>query len=398
MKKKPVVIIGAGLGGLSCAVHLQKKGIPTIVFESNGHVGGRVRSYVNPQGQVRDFGFQVLLTSYPELRQVLDLERLNLKKFNSGALVVTREQGRIQKFLLSNPLQHPEEIFSGLFSSIIPFSDKALVMSLIAKAHLTKSQEHPGLTTFDFLRRHGFSERIIELFWRPFLSGVFLDSELSLPADYFLFLLRCFSSGSVAVPEGGMNQIPQQMADSLPEGTLRLNSPVASWSDHSVTLDSGECVEASTVVAAVPTHQEEAEFHSVTNYYFKTSHPPTTGKWLILLPRHEGFKINNAISMSAVSKNYGSHKDHVISASALGTDHSVAEIQKELLEVFPEYKDLTLDEVHTISRALPKIFHNVGFEIRNGIYCCGDQFSSPSINGALRSGRLTAEHIAKGWS
>lgn len=121
MKKKPVVIVGAGLGGLSCAVHLQKKGIPTIVFESAGHVGGRVRSHVNSQGQVRDFGFQVLLTSYPELRQVLDLEKLNLKKFNSGALVVTREQGSIQKFLLSNPLQHPEEIFRAFFPVLFLF-------------------------------------------------------------------------------------------------------------------------------------------------------------------------------------------------------------------------------------------------------------------------------------
>ena len=190
-----------------------------------------------------------------------------------------------------------------------------------------------------------------------------------------------------------MGQIPLQMAESLPEGTLKLNSPVSSWTDQSVTLASGERVDAAVVVAAMPTRQDHADFHAVTNYYFKTTQPSTTGKWLILFPPQEGFKINNAISISSVSTKYGGDKDHVISVSALGSGHSAKDIAQELHEVFPEYKDLTLEEVYTVNKALPKAFQNVGFEVRNGIYFCGDEFSSPSINGALRSGRLTAEHI-----
>lgn len=393
MKKKPVVIIGAGLSGLSCALHLQKRDIPFTIFESQPHVGGRVQSELTSQNQVRDRGFQVLLTSYPELRQVLDLEKLNLKKFNSGALVASRDGGKIHKFLLSNPLQHPEDIFSGLFSHTVPFSDKTLVVSLIAKAHLTKSYDHIGLTTLDFLRKYGFSEQIIELFWRPFLAGVFLDPQLSLPADYFLFLVKCFSSGSVAVPEKGMNEIPQQMARNLMEGTLHLNTPISSWSANSVTLATGEKIEARAVVAAFPQKNQSQDFYSVTNYYFKTHHSVATDKWLILCPRNQGFKINNAIAISAVSPSYGSSTETVISVSALGCEHSPVEIQKELLEILPECPDLEITESYEIKKALPKNFTNVGFEIKEGVYWCGDEWSSPSINGALRSGRLTAEHL-----
>jgi predicted NAD/FAD-dependent oxidoreductase len=34
-----------------------------------------------------------------------------------------------------------------------------------------------------------------------------------------------------------------------------------------------------------------------------------------------------------------------------------------------------------------------GYEKQDGIWFCGDRFASPSINGALRSGRVVAEAI-----
>lgn len=44
MAKKKVVIIGAGLSGLSAAWHLQRKGIATIIFEKEPEIGGLCRS------------------------------------------------------------------------------------------------------------------------------------------------------------------------------------------------------------------------------------------------------------------------------------------------------------------------------------------------------------------
>ena len=40
----PVIIIGAGLSGLSCALHLQKNGIPFQILEASDGIGGRVRT------------------------------------------------------------------------------------------------------------------------------------------------------------------------------------------------------------------------------------------------------------------------------------------------------------------------------------------------------------------
>lgn len=37
----PVVVIGAGLGGLSAAIHLRMRGFDVIVLEKNSQPGGR---------------------------------------------------------------------------------------------------------------------------------------------------------------------------------------------------------------------------------------------------------------------------------------------------------------------------------------------------------------------
>jgi protoporphyrinogen oxidase len=73
-----VLIIGAGLAGLSCARRLRELGIPYQIFEASDDVGGRVRTD-HIDGFRLDRGFQVLLTAYAEARRVLDYATLDLR-------------------------------------------------------------------------------------------------------------------------------------------------------------------------------------------------------------------------------------------------------------------------------------------------------------------------------
>jgi phytoene dehydrogenase-like protein len=83
---EPVLIVGAGMAGLSCAVHLNRAGIPFRIYEASDEVGGRVRT--DPvDGFLLDRGFQVYLDTYPETGNLLDLEALDLRPFEPGALV-----------------------------------------------------------------------------------------------------------------------------------------------------------------------------------------------------------------------------------------------------------------------------------------------------------------------
>ena len=82
----PVLIVGAGMAGLSCAVHLHRAGLSVRVLEADQKVGGRVQTD-NVDGFLLDRGFQVYLDAYPETGKLLDLKMLDLKPFKSGAHV-----------------------------------------------------------------------------------------------------------------------------------------------------------------------------------------------------------------------------------------------------------------------------------------------------------------------
>ena len=82
----PVIIVGAGMAGLSCALHLQASGLKLRLIDSGDVVGGRVRTDV-VDGFLLDRGFQVYLDAYPETGALLDMKALDLRKFEPGALV-----------------------------------------------------------------------------------------------------------------------------------------------------------------------------------------------------------------------------------------------------------------------------------------------------------------------
>ena len=81
-----VIVIGAGLSGLACALSLRERGLEPLLLDAADVVGGRVRTD-RVDGFLLDRGFQVLQTWYPEARRLLDYDALDLRPFEPGALI-----------------------------------------------------------------------------------------------------------------------------------------------------------------------------------------------------------------------------------------------------------------------------------------------------------------------
>ena len=80
-KDVKIHIIGAGVSGLAAAITLKNAGYNAQILEQSPTVGGRVETTMNGSMKL-DHGFQVLLDEYPAAKEFLNLESLNLVKFN----------------------------------------------------------------------------------------------------------------------------------------------------------------------------------------------------------------------------------------------------------------------------------------------------------------------------
>lgn len=243
MKPNPVIVIGAGLAGLCCARWLLKHDIDVVVLEAQDDIGGRVRTD-HVDGFLLDRGFQVLQTAYPEAAAQLDYSALRLNSFEPGALI--RTQGRVVE--MSDPWRRPGKLLTTAFNGIGNFSDRLKLAKL--RWHVTHTSfddlwREPETTARQYLSQTcGFSSDIIERFFRPWFSGVFLEKDLSTSSRFFRFLFRIFATGDASLPEQGMGAIPGQLAASLAPSMIRLSTPVESIADcHHVRLRNGQTID-----------------------------------------------------------------------------------------------------------------------------------------------------------
>jgi hypothetical protein len=121
----------------------------------------------------------------------------------------------------------------------------------------------------------------------------------------------------------------------------------------------------------------------------------------VLVPQKLGLHIDHLCLLSSVSVKYGNGKP-LLSVSVVGKNE--VPIEQIILEVNKlAQMDLGLELIQSVKvpKALPR-FHSEnketsqGFLEKEGVLYCGDHCTSPSINGALRSGRLAAEFILQG--
>jgi protoporphyrinogen oxidase len=406
-----VLIIGAGLAGLTAAHRLQAQGVRCLVLEASDSVGGRVKTDV-VDGFLLDHGFQVFLNAYPEAQAILDYEALGLKPFFNGALVWTGDG--LHK--LADPWRHPVEGVQSIYNKVGSLKDKLKVGELRQKLVSQPDDAYrvnPETTTLQALRNFGFSENMIDTFFRPFLGGIFLESDLLTSSRFFEFVFRMFSLGEAVLPAQGMQAIPRQIAAHLAADTLRLNSRVVHMEPGQVRLESGETLTAQAILLATDASDAARlrseipakPFNCVHCVYFSAPKAPTHEAILVLngIP---GKLVNNLCVPSLVAPTYAPAGQHLISVSVLRNglepQQLVSAVLSELQEWFgEEVQDWHHLKTYTIQRALPCVtipgntVPPTQPALPQGIFSCGDYLDTPSINGAMATGRRAAEAILK---
>jgi phytoene dehydrogenase-like protein len=398
-----VLVIGAGLAGLQCARVLARAGREVRVVEAGEEIGGRVRTEL-VDGFRCDVGFQLLNPAYPDARSQLDLRALDLHAFGRG-VVVRRAEGLVRLGLDRAGL-------AGALRS--PYADRHQLASLVrwvapGLGSVPRLLAAPDSTLAESLDAVGFHGPLRDEVLEPFLAGVLLDSEGRTSSRFARLLVRSFSLGTPAIPAQGMAAIPHQLAALLPR-PVELGTRVTSLDREAgmwvAQTTSGEHAARTVVVATDPVSAGALvavpvpRMRGVATWWYATSVAPTTSRYLTVDGRHGAGPVINTAVMSNVAPSYAPAGRHLVQASALVDDVVPSEeaVRAHLASLYEkDTSEWQLLTTHVIPDALPEmpppltVRKQISFG--DGLYVCGDHRDTASIQGALVSGRRTAEAI-----
>jgi predicted NAD/FAD-dependent oxidoreductase len=409
MADLPVVVVGAGLAGLACAGELVAAGHRVVVLEAGDAVGGRIRSD-RVDGFTIDRGFQVLNTAYPALRRAVDLGSLDLRSLPRGVRV--RRRGELHE--VPHPFASPTAPVRAATSGAAPFSGKLALARYAAGTVLSSPaaiKRRP-----DVEARAAWADQlpigVVHDLMVPFLSGVVLEPEITTPRVFTDLMIRMFALGSSAVPARGMQALPEALAARLPEGTVRLESPVVEVGRDAVVLGDGSFLDAEAVVVAtdpwtahllLPELGEPPAGRGVTTYWFAAE--PWAGQHGTLAVDADRSGVTNSVVMTASAPEYATDGRALVATSVLHVDgrpvlpaRRAREVAAELHEAPDAAWELiaTSDVPHALpAMTAPHPLRRPVAARERGVWVAGDHRDTSSIQGALVSGRRAATAVAR---
>ncbi|WP_339627270.1 NAD(P)/FAD-dependent oxidoreductase [uncultured Maribacter sp.] len=402
-KNTKIAIIGAGISGLIAALRLEKDGFSPIIYEKSDRAGGRVKTDI-VDGYQLDRGFQVLLEAYPKAQEYLDYTDLELQQFLPGAQIFNQGKSTV----LGDPLRSLQLLLPTLLSTIGDFSDKLKIFKLnstLKKKSLEDIFNEDETTTLDFLKSKGFSNEIIEQFFRPFFSGIFLEHNLETSSRMFQFVYKMFGTGNAVVPKAGIEAIPKQLEQQLKRTIIKFNTAVESVTDNGIRFTDKKEVHPDYVIIAtdasplVPNlRKQQLDWYSSDTLYF-TCKTRKIEKSLIGLISDKEALINNIFYHTSIdTERRGS--EEILSVTVV-KEHELSEYEliqkvKEDLKTFCGITTERYLKHYPIKMALPKL-NNLRYSLMPSetrlterIFLAGDYLLNGSLNAAMISGEMAA--------
>lgn len=406
-----VVIIGAGIAGLSAAHRLTSAGVNVSVLEAAPHVGGRMVTH-DVDGFRLDHIGPLLSSAYPELSTTPGLDGLVLRDFAAGVLVhsggrqyragdIRSARGALKAVRTRSSA--PRAPLGGTIEQ----ARLGAWLGRLAAAPAARILARPDRTALSALSARGLSPRTLSGFLHPLLTALLSDPGLTTSSRVAELALRSYARGRLCVPSSGSAALPRLLAAALPPGTVRTGVHVTAADITSVrTKEHGELGCRSLLLATGAGAAAELlpglrmpAFHPVTVLHHTAPAPPSTGAHLLLDADRSGPVAHTAV-MSEVDPSRAPHGRTLITSTVLGPpppdlDRTVR-AHLAVLYGTPTH-DWELLAAHHDPEAVPAMPppHDLRRPVRvlAGLYVCGDHRDTSTVQGALHSGQRAASAI-----
>ncbi|GGV68401.1 oxidoreductase [Streptomyces griseoloalbus] len=433
-----VVVVGAGIAGLSAARRLTSAGVTTMVLEAAHEVGGRMATEKVDGFRLDRIG-RLLSTAYPELRLTPGLDGLALSLFAPGVLLHSdgrHHRAGVQpgtrgargalhavRALASAPrpgpgprrpvavpgrqVSAPRSRTGAPLGTAVDQARLGAAFTKLAGTPVERLLARPEMPAAEALVARGLPARTIDGFLRPLLSALLCDPDLTTSSRSADLALRAFASGRLCLPEGGAEALPQQLARTLPPGTVHTGVRVTSVSTNSVTTaEHGEFRCGAVLIATGARAAAELlpglrvpGFHPVTVVHHTTDEPPATGASL-LLDADRGGPVAHTAVVSRVDPSRAPAGRTLVTSTVLGphTPDIDTAVRVHLARLYgmSTARWETLG-VHHTAEAVPAMRppHDLRRTVRllAGLYVCGDHRDTGTVQGALHSAHRASAAI-----
>ncbi|MBE9116367.1 9,9'-di-cis-zeta-carotene desaturase [Lusitaniella coriacea LEGE 07157] len=206
-----VAIVGAGLAGMATAIDLVDAGCEVEIFESRPFVGGKVGSWVDPDGNHVEMGLHVFFGCYYNLFELMKkvgaIDNLRLKQhthtfINNGGrvgeldfrFITGAPFNGLKAFLTTSQLNAVDKLANSLALGTSP-----IVRGLIDFDGAMKTIRNLDNISFaDWFRKHGGNDGSLQRMWNPIAYALgFIDTE-NISARCMLTIFQFFAARTEA--------------------------------------------------------------------------------------------------------------------------------------------------------------------------------------------------------
>jgi squalene-associated FAD-dependent desaturase len=270
----PVVIVGAGVAGLSAGASLAQSGHRVLVLDARPQLGGRATAFTDREtGELVDNGQHVLFGCYRATFEFLDrIGAIDHVRIQPSLSVPYVDRSGRRTVLRCPPLPSPLHLLAGVLDwDAMPWRDRLAALRLArplasARRELKRTGrvtgDPPG-TVSDWLAAHGQRPKLRSWLWEPLAVAALNQSpDIASATPFIRVLAEMFgpdpSAAALVLPTRPLHQMYAEPAQRFIEargGEVRLNALARVIVEHGRVRGvdvRGERIAAPIVVSTVP--------------------------------------------------------------------------------------------------------------------------------------------------